>query len=153
MWFESSLSIHVADNPRETRFGNGTQVKPCRSGLRTGWVTNHQYHLKGPYGVLSFLLLLFCILCGVIVNSVLKSRCSIISAPGFTKRQKQRTNLARRSSPENYYSSGRNTELKLCRLWSTYIGGDGFWTVNDHNASDSNLLFLCLLLSALPSLC
>ena len=24
---------------------------------------------------------------------------------------------------------------------------------NDHNASDSNLLFLCLLLSALPSLC
>ena len=85
--------------------------------------------------------------------TVLKSRCSIISAPGFIKRPKQRTNLVRRSSPENYYSSGCNTELKLCRLWSTYIGGDAFWTVNDHNASDSSLLFLCLLLSALPSLC
>ena len=130
----------------------GLALKFCRSGLRTGWVTNREYRLKGPHVVLSFLPLLFCILCGVIVNSVLKSRCSIISAPGFTKRQKRRRNLARRSSPENYYSSGRNTELKLCRLWSTYIGGDGFWTVNDHNASDSNLLFLCLLLAALPSL-
>ena len=35
--------------------------------------------------------------------------------------------MARRSSPENYYSSGRNT----------YIDGDGFSTVNDHNASVS----------------
>ena len=143
-------NTYSRNKPRETRFGNGTQVKPCRSGLRTGWVTNREYR---PYVVLSFLLLLFCLLRGVIVNSVLISRFSIISAPGVRKRQKQRTNLARRSSPENYYSSGRNTELKLCRLWSTYIGGDGFSTVNDHNASDSNLLFLCLLLSALPSLC
>ena len=88
------------------------------------------------------------------LNSVLKSRFSIISAYGFRKRKKQRTNMARCSSPgENYYSSGRNTELKLCRLWSTYIGGDGFSTVNDHNASDSNLLFLCLLLSALMGSC
>ena len=121
-------------------------------GLRTGWMPNREYLLKSTYLVLSFLLLLFCVLSGAIVNTVLKSRFSIISAPGFRKRQKQRTNLARRSSPENYYSSGCNTELRLCRLWSTYIGGDGFSTVNDHNASDSNLLFLCLLLSALPSL-
>ena len=56
-----------------------------------------------------------------------------------------------RSSPENYYSSGRNTELELCRLWSIYRRGSrqtkktGFSTVeNDHNASDSNLLFLHL---------
>ena len=84
-------------------------------GLRTGWVPKRECRLKSPYVVLSFLLL-FCVLCAVIVNSVLKSRFSIISAPGFRKRQKQRTNLARRSSPENYYSSGRNTELKLCRL-------------------------------------
>ena len=110
------LEIRIRNKPRETRFGNGTRNKPCRSGLRNGWVTNREYRLKGPYVVLSFLLLLFCVLCGVIVNSVLKSRFSIISAPGFRKRQKQRTNLARRSSPENYYSSGRNTELKLCRL-------------------------------------
>ena len=63
---------------------SGAQVKPCR-GLRTGWVSNHEYRLKGPYIVLSFLLLLFCVLCGVIVNSVLKSRFSIISASGFRK--------------------------------------------------------------------
>ena len=119
---------------------------------RPPWQKISRTPMVGPYVVLSFLLLLFCVLCGVIVNSVLKSRCSIISAPGFWKRPKQRTNLVRRCSPENYYTSGRNTELKLCRLWPTYIGGDGFWTVNDHNASDSNLLFLCLLLSALPSL-
>ena len=76
-------------------------------------MTNSEYRLKGPYVILSFLLLRFCVLCGVIVNSVLKSRFSIISAPGFRKRQKQRTNLARRSSPENYYSSGRNTDFDL----------------------------------------
>ena len=116
-FFQYNNQKYVSRNkPRETRFDNGTQVKPCRSVLRTGWVTNREYCLKGPYVVLSFLLLLFCVLCGVIVNSVLKSRCSIISAPGFRKRQKQRTNLVRHSSPENYYSSGRNTELKLCRL-------------------------------------
>ena len=95
---------------------SGVQVKPCWLGLRTGWVTNREYRLKGPYVVLSFLLLLFCVLCGVIVNSVLKSRFSIISVSGFRKRKKQKTNMARCSSPENYYSSGRNTELELCRL-------------------------------------
>ena len=106
----------------------------CWSGLRTGRVTNREYRVKGPYVVLSFLLL-FCVLCSVIVNSVLKSRFSIISTPGFRKRQKQRTNMARCSSPENYYYSGRNTELKLCRLWSIYLRGNrqtkksGFSTV------------------------
>ena len=74
---------------------------------------NCEYRLKGPYVVLSFLLLLFCVLCGVIVNSVLKSRFSIISVSGFRKRKKQRTNMARCSSRENYYSSGRNTELMM----------------------------------------
>ena len=73
---------------------SGDQNKPCRSGLRTGWVTNREYRLKGPYAVLSFLLLLFCVLCGVIVNSVLKNRFSIISASGFRKRKKQGTNMA-----------------------------------------------------------
>ena len=95
---------------------SGAQVKPCRSGLRTGWVTHREYRLKGPYVVLSFLLLLFCVLCGIIVNSVLKSRFSIISASGFRKGKKRRTNMAGCSSPENYYSSDRNTELELCRL-------------------------------------
>ena len=49
-------------------------------------MTNREYRLKGPYVVLSFLLLLFCLLRGVIVNSVLKSRFSIISAPGVQGR-------------------------------------------------------------------
>ena len=69
------------------------QVKPCRPGLRTGWVTNREYRLKSSYVVLSFLLLLFCIFCGVIVNSVLKSRFSIISASGFRKRQKTKKQI------------------------------------------------------------
>ena len=99
--FTVKLEIRISQYPRETRFGNGTQVKPCRSGLRTGWLTKREYRLKGPYVVLSFLLLFFCVLCGVIVNGVLKSRLSIIWASGFRKRQKQRTNMARRNSPEN----------------------------------------------------
>ena len=37
-------------------------------------MTNREYRRKGPYVVLSFLLLLFCVLCGVIVNSVLRGR-------------------------------------------------------------------------------
>ena len=49
-------------------------------------MTNHEYRLEGPYVVLSFLLLLVSVLCGVIVNSVLKSRFSIISASGFRKK-------------------------------------------------------------------
>ena len=88
------------------------KLSPVSWGI-TGRVTNDEYRLKGPYVVLSFLLVLFGVLCGVIVNSVLKSRFSIISASGFRKRQKQRTNI---SSPENYYCSGRNTEPKRCRL-------------------------------------
>ena len=44
----SSYSTRNTYNPREIRFGNVTQVKPCRSGLRTGWVTNSEYRLKGP---------------------------------------------------------------------------------------------------------
>ena len=54
-------------------------------GLRTGWVPNREYRLKSPYVVLSFLLLLFCLLCDIIVNSVLKSRFSIISVSAFRK--------------------------------------------------------------------
>ena len=109
--------------PEKFNLCSGAQVKPCRSGLPTGWVTHREYRLKGSYVVL-FFLLLFCVLCGVIVNSVSKSRFSIISSSGFRKRKKQRTNMARCSSPENYYSSGRNTELELCRLWSIYRRGN-----------------------------
>ena len=106
------LAITVA------KLGLVTALKLSPVGrLRTGWVTNCEDRRKGPYVVLSFPLLLFCVLCGVIVNSVLKSRFSIISASGFRKRQKQRTNMARCSSPENYYTSGRNTELKQTLIY------------------------------------
>ena len=70
--------------PEKFNLSSGAQVKPCRSG----YVTHRECRLKGPYVVLSFLLLLFCVLCGVIVNSVLKSRFSIICASGFRKRKK-----------------------------------------------------------------
>ena len=58
-------------------------VKPCRSGLRTGWLTYSEYRRGGPYVVLSFLLLLLCESYGVIFKSVLKS---IISGSGFRKK-------------------------------------------------------------------
>ena len=49
--------------------------------------------------------------------------------------------MARCSSPENYYSSGRNTELELCRLWSIYRRGNrqtkksGFSTISYSSVS------------------
>ena len=108
-----------------------------------------QYHLKGPYVVLSFLLLLFCVLCGVIVNSVLKSRFSIISASGFRKRQKQRTNMARCSLPENYYSSDRNTELK--RFLVTHIAFFYSNSLQNPRIGMRLALFIKLLCSFYPT--
>ena len=35
------------NSARETRFGSGTQVKPCRLGLRIGWVTFREYRREG----------------------------------------------------------------------------------------------------------
>ena len=48
-------------------------------------MTNREYRLKGPYVVLSFLLLLFCVLCGVIVNSVLKEDLALFRRPDLEK--------------------------------------------------------------------
>ena len=111
--FSCTRNTYLAISLAKLGVGTALKLSPVGRGLWTGRVTNCEYRLKGPYIVLPFLLLLFCILCGVIVNSVLKSRFSIISVSGFRKRKKQRTNMARCSSPENYHSSGRNTELKL----------------------------------------
>ena len=55
----------------------------------------------------SFLFLLFCVSCGVIFNSVVKSIFSIISSAGF---KKIKTQTWQYSSLENYYTSGRSTE-------------------------------------------
>ena len=75
-------------NPEETRFfSSATQVKPCQAGLGTGWVTQCEYRREFPCYALSFLLLLFCILCGVIFKSILKSIVSIISAAVFIKKK------------------------------------------------------------------
>ena len=49
--------------------------------------THREYRFEGPYFALSFPLLLFCILCGVIFKRVLKSILSIISAAGFRKKK------------------------------------------------------------------
>ena len=49
-------------------------------------MTNHKHRLEGPYVVLSFLLLLlFCLLCGVIVNSVLKADLALFRRPDLEK--------------------------------------------------------------------
>ena len=48
-------------------------------------MTNREYRLKGPYVVLSFLLLLFCVLCGVIVTSVLKPDLALFRRPDLEK--------------------------------------------------------------------
>ena len=50
-------------------------------------MTHHEYRREGPYFALSFLVLLFCVLCGVIFKSVLKSLLSIISAAEFRKKK------------------------------------------------------------------
>ena len=47
-------------------------------------MTNREYRLKGPYVVLSFLLL-FCVLCGVIAFSVLKADLALFRRPGLEK--------------------------------------------------------------------
>ena len=82
-----------------------------KSGLGTGWVTHREYRREGPCFVLSFLLLLFCVLCGVIFKSVLKSILCVFSAVGFRKK----TQTRQYSSSKNYckFTSGRSTELKL----------------------------------------
>ena len=74
-------------------------------------MTNREYRLKGPYVVLSFLLL-FCVLCGVIVNSVLKADLALFRRPDLEKDKNKE-----QSSPEKYYSPGRNTEVKQTLIY------------------------------------
>ena len=55
-----------------------------------GWVTYREHGREGSYVVLSFLLILFCVLCGVIFKRVLKRIFSIISASGFREKKKHK---------------------------------------------------------------
>ena len=73
-------------------------------------MTNREYRLKGPYVVLSFLL--FCVLCGVIVNSILKADLALFRRPDLEKDKNKE-----QSSPEKYYSPGRNTEVKQTLIY------------------------------------
>jgi len=54
-------------------------------------------------------LLLFCVLCSVIFKNVLKSIYLALFRP-FDLKKKEQTRQC--SSRENYYTSGRSTELK-----------------------------------------
>ena len=75
-----------SNNPCNSRFFcSATQVKFCRAGLGTGWVTQREYRREGPYFVLPFLFH-FGLYCGVFFRSVLKSILSIISAAEMRKK-------------------------------------------------------------------
>ena len=73
-------------------------------------MTNREYRLKGPYVLLSFLL--FCVLCGVIVNSILKADLAL-----FRRQDLEKDKNKEQSSPEKYYSPGRNTEVKQTLIY------------------------------------
>ena len=69
---------YLAITLSKTRFfSSATQLKPCRAGLGTGRVTHRKYCHEGPYFVLSFLRLLFCLFCGVIFKREMKSILSM----------------------------------------------------------------------------
>ena len=82
-------NTYLAITPAKLGF-LATQVKPLRAVLGTGWIIHRENCREGPYFVLSFLLLLFCLLCGGIFKSALKSIFSSISAPGFRKKTQTR---------------------------------------------------------------
>ena len=86
-------------------------------------MTYREYRREGPYVVLSFLLILFCVLCSVIFKSVLKSTFSIISASRFSKKRKT----------EHKYGSAVRMKIIILRAvvqsWNfadfdLYIGGE-----------------------------
>ena len=102
-----------SNNHRKTRlFSSATQVKPCRAGLRTGWITHREYCREGPFFVLSFLFLLSCLLCEVIFKSVLKIILSIVSAAGFGKKTNTAVQFTRNLL---YFGPWYRTETLICR--------------------------------------
>ena len=67
---QARLKYPTRNNPRETRIfflssAPQVSVQPCRTGFR-------EYHREGPYFVLYFLRLPFCLLCGVTKSICLK---------------------------------------------------------------------------------
>ena len=64
---------------------SGAPVKPCQSGLRTGWVTHREDRLKGPYVVLSFLLLLFAYYVVLLLTVYWKADLALFLRPDLEK--------------------------------------------------------------------
>ena len=60
---------------------------------------------------LFFVFFFFCVLCGVIVKSVLKSKFSIISATGFKKKTKK-----------TKHKCGSAVHMKIIILWAVVQG-------------------------------
>ena len=89
-------------------------------GLGTGRVTHREYRHEGPYFVLSFLRLLFCLLCGVIFKRELKSILSIISATGFTKKTPTRQYSSRENRSFHGFSTFDMDKIGKIRMQITY---------------------------------
>ena len=81
----------------------------CRAGLGTGWVTHREYRREGPCFVLSFLLLLFCVLYGVILKVYWRAYLALFRPSGCKKKYKHASTIR----GKNYCTLGRSTELKL----------------------------------------
>ena len=108
------------------------KVKPCRSGLRIGWLTYPEYRRGGP----SFFLFFFFVFANRMVlflKVYWKAYLALFRPPDLEKKKLKHKYVS--ASLENYYTSGRSTKLKLCRLWSIYRRGSqqsnnfGFSTV------------------------
>ena len=69
-----------------------TQVKPCRSGLRTGWVTNREYRLKVHTLFFLFFFFFAYILCGVTVTVYWKADLALFRRPDLEKKKTKTKN-------------------------------------------------------------
>ena len=73
--------------PEKFNLCSGAQVKPFPSGLRTGWVTHREDRLKGPYVVLSFLLLLFAYYVVLLLTVYWKADLALFLRPDLEKEE------------------------------------------------------------------
>ena len=64
-----------------------TQVKPYRSGLRTGWVIYCEYRREGPYVVLSFFLFFFAYCVVLFLKVYWKAYLALFRPPDLEKKK------------------------------------------------------------------
>ena len=112
LWFLQSVIIilEIRISRRSVFLVGPLKLSPvgCRAGLGTGWVTHREYRREGPCFVLSFLLLLFCVLYGVILKVYWRAYLALFRPSRCRKKIQTR----QYNSRENYCTSGRSTELK-----------------------------------------